>query len=164
MSEYSNSIDKILLQEEHGRRWILNLSMHFRDKSNREKFFVTYADKPNEWRRITVSLDYRDAPEDSLEADLSALHYQRDKSLRVYEAIRDSLPEIQCYDTVINLKLETAAEDGMFTFARMQTRSSITRLYHSSPMCNVRGSTKAYFSWILIFLVSSTRCAYPIVW
>ncbi|SMR53126.1 unnamed protein product [Zymoseptoria tritici ST99CH_1A5] len=100
------------LQEEYEQRWILNLSMQFRDKSNREKFFVTYAERPNKWRRVTVSLDYRNAPPDSLEADLSTLVYQRDKSLRVYEAIRESLPDIQYYDTVTNLKLETTPEDG----------------------------------------------------
>jgi serine/threonine protein kinase len=100
------------LQEEYDRRWILNLSMQFRDKSNREKFFVTYAERPNKWRRVTISLDYRNAPEDSLEADLGALVYQRDKSMRVYEAIRESLPDIQYYNTVTNLKLETTPEDG----------------------------------------------------
>lgn len=105
-------IDKTSLQEEFERRWILNLSMHFRDKSNREKFFVTYAERPNQWRRVTISLDYRNAPEDSLEADLSTLHFQRDKSMRIYEAIRESLPDIQYYDTVTNLKLETTADDG----------------------------------------------------
>ncbi|KAF7198400.1 putative serine/threonine-protein kinase [Pseudocercospora fuligena] len=111
-ADRDSQIDKTSLQEEHDRRWILNLSMHFRDKSNREKFFVTYAEKPNQWRRVTVSLDYRNAPADSLEADLSTLSYQRDKSLRIYEAIRDSLPEIQYYPTVTNLKLETTQDDG----------------------------------------------------
>ncbi|KAK0262018.1 hypothetical protein LTR02_014838 [Friedmanniomyces endolithicus] len=107
-----HAIDQVALRDEYDRRWILNLSMHFRDKSNREKFFVTFADKPNRWRRVTVSLDYRDAPHDSLEADLNGLHYQRDKSFRIYEAIRESLAEIQYYDTVTNLKLETTREDG----------------------------------------------------
>lgn len=96
------------LEQELERKWILNLSMHFRDKSEREKFFVTYAEKPNKWRRVTVSCDYRDAPPDSLEQDLKELHYQRDKSARIYESIRESLPEIQFYDTVTNLKLETS--------------------------------------------------------
>ena len=105
-------IDQNSLQEEYDQRWILNLSMHFRDKSNREKFFVTYAETPTRWRRITISLDYRNAPDGSLEADLSTLHYQRDKSFRIYEAIRESLPDIQYYNTVTNLKLETTAEDG----------------------------------------------------
>lgn len=108
----SFDVDRSTLQEEFDRRWILNLSMHFRDKSNREKFFVTYAERPTQWRRLTISLDYRNAPKDSLEEDLSTLHYQRDKSLRIYEAIRDSLPDIQYYDTVTNLKLETTPEDG----------------------------------------------------
>ncbi|KAI7537709.1 kinase-like protein [Hortaea werneckii] len=104
--------DRMALEAEYEQRWLLNLSMHFRDKSNREKFFVTYAETPSKWRRLTVSLDYRDAPEDSLEADLSTLQYQRDKSFRVYEAIRESLPDIQFYETVTNLKLETTPEDG----------------------------------------------------
>lgn len=107
-----DSSDQATWAEEYDRRWILNLSMQFRDKSNREKFFVTYAETSTQWRRLTVSLDYRDAPPNSLEADLSILHYQRDKSLRIYEAIRDSLPDIQYYDTVTNLKLETTADDG----------------------------------------------------
>lgn len=88
-------------------RWILNLSMHFRDKSDREKFFITYAQEPNLWRRVTVSCDYRRAEPDSLEMDLKELQFQRDKSAQIYEAIRDSLPDIQFYDTVTNLKLET---------------------------------------------------------
>ena len=106
------AIDRTSLHEEYERRWILNLSMHFRDKSKREKFFVTYAETPSRWRKVTVSLDYRFAPQGSLEADLSTLHYQRDKSFRIYEAIRESLPDIQYYDTVTNLKLATTPEDG----------------------------------------------------
>ena len=108
----SDEIDQDALQQEYERSWILNLSMHFRDKSNREKFFVTYAEKLNKWRRLTVSLDYRSALEGSLEHDLSTLHYQRDKSLAIFKAIRESLPDIQYYDTVTNLKLETTPEDG----------------------------------------------------
>ena len=105
-------IDRAALEDEYDQRWILNLSMHFRDKSNREKFFVTYAQASNKWRRLTVSLDYRNAPAGSLEEDLSTLVTQRDKSFRIYEAIRESLPEIQYYNTVTNLKLETEAADG----------------------------------------------------
>jgi serine/threonine protein kinase len=88
-------------------KWILNLSMHFRDKSDREKFFVTFAERPNKWRRVTVSCDYRNAEPDSLETDLKELQYQRDKNAQIYESIRDSLPSIQFYNTVTNLKLET---------------------------------------------------------
>jgi serine/threonine protein kinase len=101
-------IDEVLLQQELEAKWILNLSMHFRDRSDREKFFITYAEEPNKWRRVTVSCDYRELTPDSLEADLKSLHYQRDKSARIYEAIRDSLPDIQFYDTVTNLKLQTS--------------------------------------------------------
>jgi serine/threonine protein kinase len=99
--------DKAELRDELDRRWILNLSMHFRDKSDREKFFVTYAQTPSFWRRVTISCDYRNAEPGSLEMDLKELQFQRDKSLQIYESIRDSLPEIQFYDTVTNLKLET---------------------------------------------------------
>ncbi len=99
-----------LIQEELEKRWILNLSMHFRDKSKREKFFVTFAETPTHWRRVTISLDYRDAPEGSLEEELQRTRFQRDKSSRIYEAIRESLPDIQFYDTVTNLKLQTENE------------------------------------------------------
>lgn len=95
------------LRDDLDRRWILNLSMHFRDKSEREKFFITYAETPTRWRRVTVSCDYRDAAPDSLESDLKKLQFQRDKSARIYDSILESLPEIQFYDTVTNLKLQT---------------------------------------------------------
>ncbi|KAJ6135555.1 hypothetical protein N7512_000715 [Penicillium capsulatum] len=95
------------LEMELEQRWILNLSMHFRDRSEREKFFVTYAETPTRWRRVTISCDYRDAGPDSLEEDLKQLRYQRDKCARIYESIRESLPDIQFYDTVTNLKVET---------------------------------------------------------
>lgn len=104
----SEGVDEVLIQQELDAKWILNLSMHFRDMSDREKFFVTYAELPTRWRRVTVSIDYRDAEPESLEADLKSLHYQRDKSARIYEAIRESLPDIQFYETVTNLKLETS--------------------------------------------------------
>ena len=96
------------LEMELEQRWILNLSMHFRDRSEREKFFVTYAETPTRWRRVTISCDYRDAEPDSLEEDLKELRYQRDKCARIYESIRESLPDIQFYDTVTNLKVETS--------------------------------------------------------
>lgn len=101
-SQYDN-----MIHDELERIWILNLSMHFRDKSQREKFFVTYRERETLWRRVTISLDYRDAPENSLEADLQRTKFQRDKSAKIYEAIRDSLVDIQFYDTVTNLKLQT---------------------------------------------------------
>ena len=105
-ASYDDIIDEEI-RDELERKWILNLSMHFRDKSPREKFFLTYAESPQKWRRVTISIDYRNAPPDSLEADLQALTSQRDKSARIYESIRMSLPDIQFYDTVTNLKLET---------------------------------------------------------
>ncbi|KAL6717238.1 hypothetical protein ACLMJK_005153 [Lecanora helva] len=105
-ASYDDALDEEIMQELK-QKWILNLSMHFRDKSPREKFFLTYAENPDRWKRVTVSCDYRDAPMDSLEHDLQSLHYQKDKSARIYESIRMSLPDIQFYDTVTNLKLET---------------------------------------------------------
>ena len=105
---FRGSVDRDELEAELDRRWILNLSMHFRDKSDREKFFVTYAETPTKWRRVTVSCDYRNAEPGSLEQDLKELQFQRDKSIQIYEAIRDSLIDIQFYDTVTNLKLETS--------------------------------------------------------
>jgi hypothetical protein len=84
--------------------------MHFRDRSNREKFFVTYAETAIRWRRVTISLDYRNAPPGSLEDELQKTRFQRDKSARIYESIRDSLCDIQFYDTVTNLKLQTEAD------------------------------------------------------
>jgi serine/threonine protein kinase len=106
----SEALDDLQIQAELEAKWILNLSMHFRDNSDREKFFITYAEAPNKWRRVTISCDYRNVPADSLEADLKSLHYQRDKSARIYESIRDSLPSIQFYPAVTNLKLQT--DDG----------------------------------------------------
>ncbi|KAL7271687.1 hypothetical protein RUND412_005534 [Rhizina undulata] len=94
--------------EEEDWRWILNLSMHFRDQSDREKFFVTYAEQPNLRRRITVSCDYRNAEEGTLERELANMKYQRDKSAKIYEAIKESLPDIKFYDTITNLKLQTS--------------------------------------------------------
>ena len=99
-----------MIHEELERRWILNLSMHFRDKTSREKFFVTFAETPTYWRRVTISLDYRTAPKGSLEEELQRTRFQRDKSARIYEAIRESLRDIQFYDTVTNLKLQTSDE------------------------------------------------------
>ncbi|CAG8971292.1 hypothetical protein HYALB_00001459 [Hymenoscyphus albidus] len=103
------AFDEIIL-EELEKRWILNLSMHFRDRSKREKFFVTFAETPTHWRRVTVSLDYRNAPPGSLEDELLRTRFQRDKSARIYEAIRESLADIQFYETVTNLKLQTENE------------------------------------------------------
>ena len=109
LSISTEAFDEMIL-EELEKRWILNLSMHFRDKSKREKFFVTFAETPTHWRRVTISLDYRNAPEGSLEEELLRTRFQRDKSARIYEAIRESLPDIQFYDTVTNLKLQTENE------------------------------------------------------
>jgi serine/threonine protein kinase len=103
-------LDDREIQAELEAKWILNLSVHFRDNHNREKFYITYAPQPNRWCKVTVSCDYMGPPPFSLETDLKSLKFQRDKNQRIYEAIRESLPDIQFYDTVTNLRLET--EDG----------------------------------------------------
>lgn len=96
-----------MIEMELEKRWILNLTMHFRDRSRREKLFVTYAETPTLWRRVTISCDYRNPEPDSLEQDLSEMWNQKDRCARIYESLRESLSEIQFYDTVTNLKLET---------------------------------------------------------
>lgn len=101
-SQYDN-----LIHDELESIWILNLSMHFKDRSKREKFFVTYRQDQHVSRRVTISLDYRDAPMQSLEMDLIHTKLQREKNAKIYEAIRESLPDIEFYETVTNLKLET---------------------------------------------------------
>jgi hypothetical protein len=65
----SEDLERLAIQAELEARWILNLSMHFKDRSNREKFFITYAVKPNRWIRVTVSCDYRNPSPNSFEAD-----------------------------------------------------------------------------------------------
>lgn len=117
--------DDDILTRELDTKWILNLSMHFRDRSKREKFFVTYRQEPHTWRRVTISLDYRDAPPDSLESQLDRTRYQRDKIAKIYEAIRESLEDIQFYDTVTNLKLQTL--DGRLYVHVMEDGNEIIR-------------------------------------
>lgn len=111
-------------------KWILNLSMHFRDRSKREKFFVTYRQEPQLWRRVTISLDYRNAPPDSLESQLDRTRYQRDKNAKIYEAIRESLDDIQFYDTVTNLKLQTS--EGRL-FVHVMEDGNVSHLLLGSP-------------------------------
>jgi len=98
------------LEEAQDWTWILNLSMHFRDHSHREKFFITYAQQGNIRRRVTVSCDYRHAEPRSLEYELRQLRSQKEKSNKIYESIKEALPDIQFFDTTTNLKLQT--DDG----------------------------------------------------
>lgn len=121
------------LEKERESRWILNLSMQSRDRYEREKFYVTFAETPNRWRRVTVSCNYEDAPPNSLEEDLRDLRYQRDKSARIYEAIRNSLSAIQFYDTVTNLKLET--RDGQL---HVHVTEDVNEIIPYPPVSSVR--------------------------
>ena len=153
--------------------WILNLSMRYKDRSNREKFFVTYRQQEQNWRRVTVTLDYRDAPEDSLEAELRDIRSQREKSSKIYEAIRQSLQEIQFYETVTNLKLETTdnrlhvhvVEDVNVSRLLRDLRSNTDygRKSYNIPSCttlpilDVDGSRRATSISTITCLASSTR-------
>lgn len=132
----SEGLDDCKLNAEVESRWILNLSMHFRDKSDREKFFITYAEERNKWLRVTVTLDYRDTQPDSLEADLKDLRYQCDKSARIYQALRDSLSDIQFYPTVTNLKLQTL--DGKLHVHVTEDMNEIIKYPSVSLVKNVR--------------------------
>ncbi|GAB7339822.1 hypothetical protein MBLNU457_6364t1 [Dothideomycetes sp. NU457] len=140
----SDVINDEEFQRELDSRWILNLSMHFRDKSDREKFFITYAQEPNRWRRLTVSCDYRKAKAGSLEYDLKRLHTQRDKSSRIYEAIRDSLPDIQFLDTVTNLKLETDHEEGRLHVHVTEDLNEIINFPSVSLLSHIRERHQTY--------------------
>jgi serine/threonine protein kinase len=135
LNSLSEEHERLLIQAELEAKWILNLSMHFKDRSEREKFFMTYAEKSNRWRRVTVSCDYRNVTEDSLEADLKALHYQRDKSARIYESIRESLPDIQFYPTVTNLKLKTI--DGRLHIHCSEDINEVVKYPHSSILDHI---------------------------
>jgi serine/threonine protein kinase len=128
----SDELERQQIHAELESKWILNLSMHFKDRSDREKFFLTYAEQPNKWRRVTVSCDYRNAEPDSLEADLKAIHYQRDKSARIYEAVRDSLPSIQFYATVTNLKIKT--KDGRLHIHCSEDVNEIIKYPHATML------------------------------
>src|SRR5258708_16348604 len=103
-----DSIPEEILQQELETIWILNLSMHFRDDKNQEKFFITYAEMLTQWRRVTVLCDYREAVPGSLEYDLCWLDYQHNKSAEIYKALHgESLQDVHWYPTVMNLKLKT---------------------------------------------------------
>ncbi|KAL2889619.1 Proto-oncogene tyrosine-protein kinase LCK [Ceratocystis lukuohia] len=95
-----------VISKELETKWILNLSMTYRDGSPREKFFVTFL-QDSLWRRVTISLDYRDCEAESIEGDLFKMTSQRQKSRRIYREIRSSLDEINFFETVTNLRLET---------------------------------------------------------
>lgn len=98
---------KEVFETELDKLWILNLSLRFRNGSDREKFFVTYVETPSRWRRVTVSCDYGRSEPGSLEQDLSEQPYQGEKNARIYDSLRESIPQIQFFDTVTNLRLET---------------------------------------------------------
>ena len=152
-SQSQDEFDELINQELE-TTWILNLSMRYKDQSNREKFFVTYRqqeDHGDTWRRVTVTLDYRRADEGSLEKEIACTKYQRRKSAKIYEAIRDSLREIQFYDTVTNLKLETindrlhvhVVEDtNVSRFVQLGPEGALSELIHRKSS-TIRMSTRS---------------------
>ena len=130
------------IQAELEAKWILNLSMHFRDKSDREKFFLTYADEPNKWRRLTVSIDYRNAQPDSLELEIKQQPYQRDKSAYIFKSIRDSLQDIKFYSTVTNLKLQTT--DGRIHVHVSEDKQEIIQYPSVSRIAHLPETVRRY--------------------
>lgn len=108
-SSAENRLDE-QLRDEIPRKWILTLSMHFRDGTGREKFFVTYIPEPNKWLRVSISVNYKEAEAGSLEEDLSTLSYQRDKNFAIYKSVYESLSEIRWFSTITNLMLKTKDE------------------------------------------------------
>lgn len=98
---------KSIIERELDKRWILNLSLRFRNGKDCEKFFITYLEAPHRWRRVTVTCDYGRAEPDSLEQDLKERPLQGDKNARIYESIRESIDQIEFFETVTNLRLET---------------------------------------------------------
>ncbi|KAH8646766.1 hypothetical protein BX600DRAFT_443736 [Xylariales sp. PMI_506] len=85
--------------------WVFSHSLSM--GPGREKLFVTYYENGTILRRVTISVDYRGAPEDSLELDLKHTQLPQEKTAKIYHALQESLDDIQFYDTVTNLKLQT---------------------------------------------------------
>lgn len=115
-------IDLHDLIEEHDSKWILNLNVQFRDRSEREKFFVTYAERPNLWRRLVIVWDCRHMRESCLERDLKSMVLQRDKSIRLFQSLRTSLQEVQYFDTVTRLTLRTEEDNQLHIYVSEDLR------------------------------------------
>ncbi|KAI9689009.1 MAG: hypothetical protein M1822_000746 [Bathelium mastoideum] len=103
---------------------LLNLSMQFRDRCDREKFFLTYVDGLGAWKRLTISCDYRDLPMGSVLADLKTLKYQHDKADYLLQILWDALSDILFYSTTTNLKLEER-HDAMHVFVTEDTNETV---------------------------------------
>ncbi|CAA7258616.1 unnamed protein product [Cyclocybe aegerita] len=85
-----------------GSGWILNMTTDYGD--GRKKMFITYMTEQHT-RRVTIT--HSDATLISLSEQygLPSVH-SYDKARLIYEAIRDSLCEINFYETVTNLSLD----------------------------------------------------------
>jgi len=92
-----------------------------------------------------------------LEEELQRTRFQRDKSARIYEAIRESLPDIQFYDTVTNLKLQTENErlhvHVVEDLSEIISYPPVKAIHH----LNCRRVREDELVLTLIFLASSTR-------
>lgn len=108
-AEQRKSIER--LHQEQETRWFLNVCMKLNDNTCREKYFITYAETPAQWHRVTVSVNLKSPLKGSLEADLVTITSEREKNFLIYRSLRESLPEIEFLPTVTNLRLWTDSED-----------------------------------------------------
>ncbi|OAA47569.1 Protein kinase domain-containing protein [Metarhizium rileyi] len=101
-------MDEAIIFEELKHKWILNQSVTYGEDAVREKFYVTYREDDHLYRRVTILLDYRNAPPDSLEWVLSNIKRQSERSFKIYEALRGSLSDIRFLATTTILELSTS--------------------------------------------------------
>jgi Protein tyrosine and serine/threonine kinase len=87
-------------------RWILNMVQHFKDDTSQRKFFVSFIEAPNCWRRVTISVDAGNTQPGSLEEALRTTTLLRDQAALIYDYIKDNLYGIKFFDTVTNLRLQ----------------------------------------------------------
>jgi hypothetical protein len=106
-----NSFDDNL-RDETERKWLLNGCISLRDNyRDKDKFFVTYFQTTRRRWRLTITCNYRNAPFDSIEAQVKSASSDWDKSLRIYSAVRHALQDVDFYDTVTNLNLQTIDDE-----------------------------------------------------
>ncbi|MCJ1248726.1 hypothetical protein MMC30_005945 [Trapelia coarctata] len=85
--------------KEADERWILNLSMAFRDDSERLKFLNAYAQTSTEWKQPI------DAVPHSLEQELRTLPSQCERNPEIYDPVQRSLPNISAYNASDALRI-----------------------------------------------------------
>ena len=85
---------------------LLNKSMHFKDRSYPDKFFLTYMDSASAWRKLTISCNFENLLANSMLINVKKLQYQRDKANFLLEILWGSLPSLRLCPTVTNLRLQ----------------------------------------------------------